>query len=193
MKEYIRRVIKTIIMSIITVFVIIAFVRQESTGINIEEASIVSDNFSKVVDASVIEKNQSSIYKKGTYNSLYEIKGQLTGYSAQCRGCTGWLACKSAQYHKYIYVGDGTTMYHDTTYGDVRIVAANRKYPCGTILRFNVKKISSEPIYAIVLDRGGILTEEVFDFLVESEDYAIKKIGRVRNVTFEVVREGWKK
>ena len=70
-------VIKTIIMSIITVFVIIAFVRQESTGINIEEASIVSDNFSKVVDASVIEKNQSSIYKKGTYNSLYEITNEF--------------------------------------------------------------------------------------------------------------------
>ena len=58
-------------------------------------------------------------------------------------------------------------------------------------LKFNVNKLSSEPILAIVLDRG--VGGNVIDLLTESEPYAIKHVGRVRNLEFEVLREGWKR
>ena len=81
--------------------------------------------------------------------------------------------------------------YEDSTYGTVRIVASSRNYPCGTILKFNVSKLSSEPIIAIVLDRG--VGGNNIDLLTESQSYAAKKVGRVRNLEFEVLREGWKR
>ena len=62
---------------------------------------------------------------------------------------------------------------------------------CGTILKFNVNKLSQEPIIAIVLDRG--VSGNVIDLLTETEENAIKNIGRVRNLEFEVLRKGWKK
>ena len=43
---------------------------------------------------------------------------------------------------------------------------------------------------AIVLDRG--VSGNVIDLLTDSQDYAVKKVGRVRNLEFEVLREGWK-
>ena len=43
---------------------------------------------------------------------------------------------------------------------------------------------------AIVLDRG--VSGNVIDLLTDSKDYAVKKVGRVRNLEFEVLREGWK-
>ena len=58
------------------------------------------------------------------------------------------------------------------------------------ILRFNVPKLSDEPMMAIVLDRG--VSGNVIDLLTESESYAIKYVGRVRNLEFEVLRQGWK-
>ena len=54
----------------------------------------------------------------------------------------------------------------------------------------NVGKLSDEPMIAIVLDRG--VSGNVIDLLTDSKDYAVKKVGRVRNLEFEVLREGWK-
>ena len=80
--------------------------------------------------------------------------------------------------------------FNDKKYGKVRIVASSKKYQCGTILKFNVGKLSDEPMIAIVLDRG--VSGNVIDLLTDSKDYAVKKVGRVRNLEFEVLREGWK-
>ena len=59
---------------------------------------------------------------------------------------------------------------------------------CGSIIKFNLSTISSEPIYAIVLDRGVLGTD--IDLLVETESIAYKSVGR-RKITYEVVRSGY--
>ena len=59
------------------------------------------------------------------------------------------------------------------------------------LVNIKVNKLSKEPIYAIILDRG--VGGNDIDLLTENEDFARKKVGRVRNQTFEVIREGWKK
>ena len=146
----------------------------------------MNTDYEKNLDSSIIRENQSELYTQGIYNPLYTFTGDLTGYAGDCALCTGYLACppRTNVLKEGIY-------YKDKTYGTVRIVASSKKYPCGTILRFNVGKLSDEPIIAIVLDRG--VGGNVIDLLTESEDYARKKVGRVRNLNFEVLREGWTK
>lgn len=113
-----------------------------------------------------------------------KYRGDLTGYVAHCPACYGTLACKP----KYDVYKNGVVTYPDTEYGNVRIVASSKNLKCGSIVKFNLKTISSEPIYAIVLDRGVLGTD--LDLLVATTDEAIKKVGR-RDTTYEVLRTGW--
>ena len=168
-----------IIMSII-------FVISKETNVVSTFSVAVNTNVEKSLDKSVILESQKELYLSGLYNPLYTFTGELTGYAGDCPLCSGYLACppRTNVLEKGIY-------YEDSTYGTVRIVASSRNYPCGTILKFNVSKLSSEPIIAIVLDRG--VGGNNIDLLTESQSYAAKKVGRVRNLEFEVLREGWKR
>ena len=185
MKEYIKTKIMCTI-EFITIVLVCVFGVQKENIINNKTTTIENESIAKALDRNVIQENQNEIYKKGTYNPIYTFKGELTGYVGDCPLCTGYLACppRTNVLKEGIY-------YKDKTYGTVRIVASSRKYPCGTIVRFKVKKLSEEPIVAIVLDRG--VGGNVLDLLTDSTDYAIRKVGRVRNLEVEVLREGWKK
>lgn len=184
MKQYIR---SRIIMAIEFVIVLAVLLVLNKGTYSVSTLSVATNtNYGKSVDVSVIQGVQKELYSQGTYNPIYTFTGELTGYAGDCPLCSGYLACppRTNVLKEGIY-------YNDKTYGTVRIVASSRKYPCGTILRFNVGKLSSEPMYAIILDRG--VGGNVIDLLVENEDYARKSVGRVRNLKFEVLREGWTK
>ena len=184
MKEYVR---SRIIMTIELLVLLVVLFTLNKTTFNFSVLSVEASNNNEMgVDLQVIRDNQKELYAKGTYNPVYTFMGELTGYAGDCALCSGYLACppRTNVLKEGIY-------YTDKTYGKIRIVASSRNYPCGTILRFKVKKLSDEPIIAIVLDRG--VPGNVIDLLTESEDYAIKHVGRVRNLEFEVLREGWKK
>ncbi len=146
----------------------------------------VNTNVEKSLDRSVILASQKELYEAGLFNPIYTFTGELTGYAGDCPLCSGYLACppRTNVLEKGIY-------YDDDTYGTVRIVASSKNYPCGTILKFNVSKLSDEPIIAIVLDRG--VGGNNIDLLTESQGFAARKVGRVRNLEFEVLREGWKR
>ena len=178
---------KKIIMTIkaCIAIIIIFFIGKE----NYENKSLsvsMNTNLNKSIDKQIIQDTQNELYKEGIYNPLYTFTGELTGYAGDCPLCSGYLACppRTNVLKEGIY-------YKDKTYGTVRIVASSKDYPCGTILKFNVNKLSQEPIIAIVLDRG--VSGNVIDLLTETEENAIKNIGRVRNLEFEVLRKGWKK
>ncbi len=193
MKKYIR---SRIIMLFETVILITFFLLlKKETFVETSLSSTTNNNNSKVVSKEVIQKNQNELYIENNNNyivnnanlndSLYKFMGELTGYSGDCPLCSGYLACppRTNVLKEGIY-------YNDKTYGNIRIVASSKNYPCGTILKFNVKKLSDEPIVAIVLDRG--VSGNVIDLLTDSSETAVKKVGRVRNLEFEVLREGWK-
>lgn len=185
MKEY---VISRIIMTFeaIVVFIAIIFgISRETFSFSTLSVALNTD-YEKNLSASIIKETQNELYIQGVYNPLYTFTGDLTGYAGDCALCTGYLACppRTNVLKEGIY-------YNDKTYGTVRIVASSRNYPCGTIIRFKVNKLSKEPIYAIILDRG--VGGNDIDLLTENEDYARKNVGRVRNLEFEVIREGWKK
>ena len=87
-------------------------------------------------------------------------------------------------------LSNGRNTYEDKTYGEVNIVASSKNLPCGTIIRFESKRISEEPIIAIVLDRG-VLGNDI-DFLAPNREYALNNVGR-SSVTYDVLRFGWEK
>ncbi len=162
------------------------FIMNYSDNLSTSLSMSYNDKFESIVDKETIQASQSELYEQGLFNPIYTFTGELTGYAGDCALCTGYLACPP----RTNVLKEGI-LYNDATYGTVRIVASSRNYPCGTILKFNVNKLSSEPILAIVLDRG--VGGNVIDLLTESEPYAIKHVGRVRNLEFEVLREGWKR
>lgn len=170
---------------IIIILFIMIFINKESFSVSSLSVATNSD-YEKNIDSSIIKKTQKELYAKGLYNPIYSFTGDLTGYAGDCPLCSGYLACppRTNVLKEGIY-------FTDKTYGKLRIVASSRNYPCGTIIRFKVNKLSPEPIYAIILDRG--VGGNDIDLLVENEDFARTKVGRVRNTKFEVIREGWKK
>lgn len=157
------------------------------------ETYSTNENINKSIDLSTMaiyinkeeeaRKNEEAL-QTYLWGSLDSYTGDLTGYGADCPSCSGKLACGGVD------VRDGTDTYIDNTYGEVHIVASSSNLPCGSIIRFESKKISEEPVIAIVLDRG-VLGNDI-DLLTPSEDYASRYIGR-SSITYDVLRFGWEK
>ncbi len=116
-------------------------------------------------------------------NIITTLSGNLTGYVYNCPKCSGKLACTSS-----LDLSNGNVFYYDETYGNVRIVASSNNLPCGSIITFEKDSISSEPVVAIVLDRG--VSGNTIDLLVDSNATAYNRIGRSK-ITYNVIRKGW--
>lgn len=158
------------------------------------ETYTTNENINKSVDLSTMAifinkeeeaKRNEEALQHYLWGVLDSYTGDLTGYGAYCPLCTGRLACMSS-----LDLSNGRNTYVDKTYGEVNIVASSKNLPCGSIIRFNSKRISEKPVIAIVLDRG-VLGNDI-DFLSPSEDYAYKYIGR-SSITYDVLRFGWEK
>ena len=136
--------------------------------------SVVLDN---------ISKEEERILK---YTAIETLKGNVTAYTAFCSdGCHGYTASGR-------YVGD-SIYYHDNDYGNVRIVAGDKSYPFGTIVRFNNLSYFGSEVYAIVLDRGGAIGKNrraLFDLLFENEKSA-NNFGIARGVSCDILRLGY--
>ena len=116
---------------------------------------------------------------------LATYHGPITAYGPDCKGCGGITA---SGYN----VKKGNIYYNDKEYGKVRIVAADKKLPFGTIIKISNLDIFSDDVIAIVLDRGsaiGFNRRVYFDLLYPSEKSTLS-FGK-RNATFEVLRRGY--
>ena len=111
--------------------------------------------------------------------------GQMTAYKATCVGCTGRVACPPGQ-----DVRNGNIWFNDNNYQKIRILAADRSIPCGTIVKITNVSFSDDEIIGIVLDRGGAIKGNIMDFLM-AEDEDMDIVGRQYNVNYEVLRWGW--
>ena len=121
-----------------------------------------------------------------TEKVIATYKGNITAYGPDCVGC------KTGRTASGYNVLNGNIYYYDKTYGKVRIVAADKSLPFGTIVRIKDLDISTDPILAIVLDRGGAIgfnKRVYFDLLYKSERDTIS-FG-VKKATFEVLRRGY--
>ena len=144
-----------------------------------ETKKVVKQQVKKSANVKETKKvDTSKVSSKSTY------KGNITAYGPDCKGCSGITASG--------YKVKNTIYYNDKTYGKVRIVAADKSLPFGTIVRISDLSIFNEPIIAIVLDRGsaiGFNKSVYFDLLYQSEK-ASNSFGK-RKATFEILRRGY--
>ncbi len=164
-------------------FLLFAAVLLANASTNFVETKFQNAATNRTINLSTMALKLEEDIKNDLYSAKDTFTGDLTGYSADCPLCGGTLACKPSY-----YVLDGTDTYYDDVYGQVRIVASSKNLPCGSIVRFQHSGLSSEPIIAIVLDRGVLGND--LDLLTPSEGYALRYVGR-RSVTYDVLRQGW--
>ena len=107
----------------------------------------------------------------------------MTGYGPDCVGCSGRVGAGQD-------VRNGNIYYEDKQFGKIRIIAADKKFPYGTIIRINNSRVSEKPFLAVVMDRGGAIKGNKIDLLFESEK-SVPGITTQKNVTMDVVRLGW--
>ena len=156
----------------------------------------MNENLNKTIDLTAMAVKVEQFHYEDIYYPLDSFTGDLTGYGPDCTasGCTGILACRAYDEEgKKYYINalrDGITSYNDATYGNVYIVASSKNLPCGSVITFEAKHISKEPIVAIVLDRG-VLGNDI-DLLTESQTFAYKNIGR-KKISYDVLRFGWER
>ena len=171
------------VFKIIKIFILIFVICISFTSSFIYESKIYNNNPNKKVDEVAMALKINEFDYESLYGAKDTLVGDLTGYAYNCPLCSGKLACLG-NYN----ITNGTTTFNDETYGNVMIVASSTNLACGTIVRFSVDKLSSEPILAIVLDSG--VRGNNLDLLSISEEYAINNIGRVE-ITYDVLRKGW--
>ena len=173
-----------------------------SEKIGINDISVVKEDDIYKTDADVsflnIKKNDLNLESITTslipsinvaeakYTDVLETRvGKLTAYGPDCPGCSGRVGWGQN-------VTGGNIYYNDSTYGQLRIVAGDRKYPYGTIVRIKNSRAGHD-IMAIVLDRGGsvgIGKATMFDLLFTSGSEA-SSFGTSKNCTFEILRYGF--
>lgn len=110
--------------------------------------------------------------------------GTMSAYGPNCQGCSGHLGGG-------FDASGGNYIYSDGTFGNVRIVAGDPKYPYGTIVKVSNSKLGD--FNAIVLDRGGAIgigRRFLFDLLFATEADAAA-FGTSYDVVFEVLRYGY--
>lgn len=169
-------------------------VEEETIKVEIDETVQQKTEAKKEV-VTVIEKQElikeeikkEEVKVNNTENILETLTGSMSGYGPDCYGCT------SNRVASGYYVGEGNIYYNDKDYGKIRIVAGDKKYPLGTIVKIGSSNVSDEPIIAIVLDRGGnigINKKFTFDMLFATEKEA-SKYGVSKNIKFEILRLGY--
>lgn len=120
-------------------------------------------------------------------NILETLIGSLSGYGPDCTGCTSFRTASG-----YDLRNERIT-YEDETYGTVRIISGDKKYPFGTIVKISNCSYLEQDVIAIVLDRGGNVGIDrgvTFDLLFKSEKEA-SSLGKRNQVTFEILRLGY--
>lgn len=130
----------------------------------------------------IIKQPVNQVVSVGVGNPQ-SFTGTMTGYGPDCVGCGGKVSCQPRQ-----NVLNGNIYYSDSNYDRLRIIAADSNIPCGTIVQISNTIQSTEPIMAIVLDRGGAIKGKKIDLLFASE----KEAGPTeRDVKFDILRWGW--
>lgn len=111
--------------------------------------ALIDDNSKEIVD----EMNPEIIEQGSGEQGIYY--GYLTGYGADCEGCTGVFYCKTRE-GKWMNIYRDGVYYTDKEYGSVRVLAAATvQFPCGTIM--TVEDKVHEKFTGIVLDTGSAM------------------------------------
>lgn len=142
----------------------------------------INEEIQDTIDTNIVEV--INLVDTSSYTVLQQETVNISHYGHDCYGCTSGYTASG------YYVGDGKIYYQDATFGSVRIVAADNKYPIGTILRLEYQ---DSTITAIVLDRGGAISDNSkyqIDLLETNEATAYNS-SVMLNSKLEVLRLGY--
>lgn len=171
------------------ILVIVVCGNERSNIVTTNVNTVKSIKYSKIVSVREKDyfKNVDSTAAIKEYGSKYKLEfiGTLTGYGPDCIGCSGIVACSPNP-----DVRNNNIYYTDKEYGKIRILAADRSIPCGSIIKISNFKFIEESFYGIVLDRGSSIVGLTMDLLYPSENDTIV-IGRQYKIDFKIVRWGW--
>ena len=150
------------------------------------------DNNDKIIK--VIEQPKEEIIEIGTKEEeIYT--GKMTGYGADCDGCSGNLSCRTKKGNPWNLINDGI-IYNDEEFGEARILAAAlTKFPCGTFIEVTNPNMGT--FNAIVLDTGGAMRSAYqngiiwMDLAFTSETSDGIHSSTSKNVEYKVKRWGW--
>lgn len=177
---------------VVTLFLTLVF----SGGTNNQNITIGNNNFDKMADKTMTLFKSEELLLSSVDTSvvvplddatsgeiLNTVVGNLTGYGANCYGCSGYTAA-GHNLNESMY-------YDDNEFGTVRILAADPSFPFYSIFRIsNVPGM--DDFIGIVLDRGGNVgfnRGTLFDLaFINEKDPGI--IGLTPNVKFEMLRNG---
>ncbi len=154
--------------------------------INSQDDVVVNRNntVDNIIDVFSKEFNNNIVESKLDTDVLETLYGTMSGYGLDCVGCSGVVGAR--------YDAKGNNLkYNDSVYGECRIVAGDKKFPYGTIVRVKDSKIGT--FNAIILDRGsdiGIGKKYMFDLLFNTEKESYD-FGLSKNTTFEILRYGY--
>ena len=158
----------------------------QETNTPVQEPSQEENN--ETEEVSVKGEYAPNLEVVNTISPIETYYGKITAYGPDCYGCTTGMTASGQ------YVMDGNIYYYDETFGNIRIVAADSSIPFGSIIKITGLNISSDPVIAIVLDRGGAIgfasgKHAYFDLLYKSEQDALS-FG-VQTATFELLRKSY--
>lgn len=193
-KKAILRYFLTVVYVFIVAFVIVTGkgkIKITTSNVNnvksIQSSRIENDNnvFNTSYKLNKLVTNVNDIKKYGKEYKI-EFKGTLTGYGPDCPGCGGKVGC-----YPNPDVRNGNIYYTDKEYGKIRILAADKSIPCGSIIHIsNYQFVDNKEFTGIVLDRGSAIVGLTMDLLYPSEKDTVV-IGRQRDINFKIERWGW--
>lgn len=158
-------------------------ISQDSNKLNTAVAAMKDGIVSQTAGASVVAPPKlSGPVVDATV--LETLVGTMSAYGLDCVGCSGVVGSGYP-------ARENNLMYYDATYGNLRIVAGDKKYPYGTVVRAIDSKIGT--FDAIILDRGGAIgigKRYLFDLLFSTEAEA-SQFGLSRDTTFQILRYGY--
>ena len=144
----------------------------------------------------VVEQQEETVKEEDNSSNAVYV-GKMTGYGADCAGCsgTGGLSCRAQDGSRHTLLENGE-YYNDTAYGTVRIVAADLStFPCGTIVKVEHPVLGT--FNAVVMDTGGSVKNAMKNGLVWM-DLAFKTESdpsiystTSNNTKYTVLRSGW--
>jgi len=175
-------IFKYIIAFILLLIPIVNNANDNVVDVNYRYVGVEINKAFEVVETSFGPYTGSDNEKNEVIRSYY---GPMTAYGPDCVGCIG---ITTSGYN----VLDGKIFYNDEEFGNIRILAADRSLPFGTIIRITGLKDYPNGLLAIVLDRGsaiGFNKRSYFDLLYKSE-YETLTFG-CQYATFEILRMGY--
>lgn len=127
-------------------------------------------------------------FEVGTVTTGQIFTGKLTSYGADCIGCgTRTAAGLYVTINGVKNEGKATLTYNGTEY---YVLAADPQFPFGTIVKISNHNYNlPDPLYGIVLDRGGAVKGTTMDIFSGSQRKPLFG-GHGSTVTYEIIQRG---